>query len=93
MNINGCLDLINKFGNDNVPVFSQLKNCISVVNKICSCQRQRKAIKSEECNNLYINIINSSANNLIEYFKTKTTDPEIIFYHNGSHEIKRIRLR
>jgi len=93
MNVGGYQDFINKFGNDNISFFNPLKNCQSVLNKICNCQKQRKALKSEECNNLYINTINSSVSNLVEYFKTKTTDPEIVFYHNGSHEIKRIKLR
>lgn len=93
MNVTGFQDFINKFGNDNIPEFSELKNCLTVLNKICNCQRQRKSIKSEECNNIYIRTIHSYSNRVIEYFKTKTGDNEIIFYHNGSHEIKRIKLR
>jgi hypothetical protein len=93
MIIGNYQEFINIFGNDNISQFNTLKNCISVLNKICSCQRQRKAIKAEECNILYINLVNSTVVNMIDYLKLKTSDSEIIFYHNGSHEIKRIKLR
>jgi len=93
MIVNGHQDFLNKFGNDTIPQFAAIKNCQAVLVRICNCQKQRKAVKSEECNNLYINTINSYADLLLEYFKSKTTDQEIIFYHNGSHEIKRIKLR
>ena len=56
-------------------------------------RKQRKAIKAEECNNLYINLINSAISNMADYLRTKTTDNEIIFYQVGNHEIKRIKLR
>lgn len=93
MIVNGHQDFLNKFGNDNIPVINPLKNCQAVLQKICNCQKQRKVAKGEECNNIYINIINSSIVNMIDYLKSKTTDQEIIFYHNGCHEIKRIKLR
>jgi hypothetical protein len=93
MTVSGYQDFINKFGNDNIASFDNLKGCISMLNRICVCQKQRKAAKSEECNNLYINIVNSTVVNMADYLRTKTADNEIIFYHNGSHEIKRIKLR
>lgn len=93
MTIGNYQSFNNFVANDNVNEFNSLKNCIAVLNKICNCQKQRKAAKSEECNNIYINIINNNVSNMIDYFRTKTTDDEIIFYHNGSHEIKRIKLR
>jgi len=93
MNIGGYQDFLNKFGKDNIPTVEPLKVCYDSVQKICNCQKQRKINKSEECNNIYINIINFTISNMVEYLKTKTTDSEIIFYHNGSHEIKRIKLR
>lgn len=93
MNINGYQDFLSKFGNDNISAIDPLKNCYAVLQKICSCQKQRKTNKSEECNKIYINIVNSTIVNMTDYLKTKTTDQEIIFYHNGSHEIKRIKLR
>lgn len=93
MIVNGYQDFINKFGNDNIPSLSNLKNCVIVVGKICNCQKQRKHIKSEECNRIYIDIVNSTLSNMIDYLRTKTTDNEIIFYQVGNHEIKRIKLR
>jgi hypothetical protein len=93
MTVSGYQDFINKFGNDNISAFDGLKNCIVICNKICNCQKQRKAVKSEECNNIYINLINSTITGLIDYLRTKTTDNDIVFYHNSSHEIKRIKLR
>ncbi len=93
MTVGGYQDFINKFGNDNITSFDNLKNCILICNKICNCQKQRKHIKSEECNNLYINLVNYTMVNMLDYLRTKTADDEIVFYHNGSHEIKRIKLR
>lgn len=93
MIVGGYQDFINKFGNDNISSIDNLKNCLLILGKICNCQKQRKHLKSEECNKVYINLVNSTISNMIEYLRTKTTDDEIIFYHNGSHEIKRIKLR
>jgi len=78
---------------DNIQSFNSLKECISSVNRICNCQKQRKTAKSEECNRLYVQIVNSIAVNMVEYFKTKTNDSEITFTHNGPHVIKTIKLR
>lgn len=93
MNVNGYQDLINKFGNDNIAAFNPIKNCHLVLNKICNCQKQRKNAKADECNKIYINTVNSISNEIIEYFKTKTTDSELVFYYAGPHEIRRIKLR
>lgn len=93
MNINGAQALLNLIGSDNVPSVENVRNCIQSLNKICSCQRQRKSQKSEECNNTYISFANSQAPSLVEYFKTKTRDDVIIFTYGSNHEIKRIKLR
>lgn len=93
MTVNGYQDFLSKFGNDNISAIDTLKNCYTTLQKICHCQKQRKVNKSEECNKIYINIINSTIINMTDYLKTKTTDQEIIFYHSGPHEIKRIKLR
>lgn len=79
--------------NDNIQPFNTLKECISSVNRICNCQKQRKNNKSEECNRLYIHLINTVAVNMIDYFKSKTNDNEITFTHTGPHVIKTIKLR
>lgn len=92
MTVNGFQDFINKFGNDSVSQFNPLLNCSSVVNRICNCQKQRKAAKVEECTKIYINTVQSLTEESINYLKTKTSDTEIIFYYAGSHEIKRIKL-
>jgi hypothetical protein len=93
MNVNGHQDFINKFGNDNIAAFNNLKNCIAVCNGICNCQKQRKAIKVEECNKIYVNLVNTVVSNMIDYLRTKTTDDIIVFCEVGNHEIKRIKLR
>lgn len=93
MTIGGYQAFINFIGSDNIPSLRGLKDCIEQVNKICSCQKQRKATKSEECNSMYIDLVKSIMPNMVEYLRTKTTDSEIIFHHNGSHEILRIKLR
>lgn len=93
MNVNGPQSLLNLIGNDNIQSVSNLRTCILSVSKICSCQKQRKSQKSEECNNIYIQFVNSHASSLIEYFKTKTTDDVIVFSHGSNHIISTIRLR
>lgn len=93
MIVNGYQDFLSKFGGDNISAIDPLRNCQAVLQKICSCQKQRKSNKSEECNRIYINIVSSVIVNMSDYLKTKTTDQEIIFYHNGCHEIKRVKLR
>lgn len=92
MNVNGYQDFLNKFGNDNVTEFNNLKNCALTLHKLCNCQKQRKIAKSEECNKIYINLVNSTIGNLLDYLRTKTEDSEIIF-SSSSHELKRFKLR
>lgn len=93
MTIGGYQDFANRFGNDNISAFNDLKNCINVVGKICNCQKQRKANKSEECNKIYISLVHTVIVGMTDYLKTKTNDEEIIFLSNGPHEISRIKLR
>lgn len=78
---------------DNPYVGNLLGNCITVLNKICSCNKTRKSAKAEECNRIYIDYIQSNGNGLIEYFKTKTNDAEVIFNHNTHHLILKLKLR
>lgn len=93
MNVGSAQALLNMIGSDNVPSVANVRNCIQSLNKICSCQRQRKAQKSEECNGVYVNFVNSQAPGLLEYFKTKTKDDTIVFTYGSNHEIKRFKLR
>lgn len=85
--------LVNFVGNDSISSIDRLRECLAGLNKICSCQKQRKNQKQEECNALYINFVSSHASELVNYFKTKTTDNEITFSYGGSHVIKTIKLR
>lgn len=93
MIIGGYQAFHNLVNNDNVPSFSALKNCVTIVSKICNCQKARKNAKIDECEKMYIGLVQSTATNMVEYFKSKTNDSEIIFYHGGSHEILRLQLR
>lgn len=93
MVITGGQSLLNFIGNDNIQNITSLRDCINQANKICGCQKQRKANKFEECDKIYVSIVNNTLYNLIEYLQTKTNDEEIIFYHHGHHQIKRIKLR
>jgi hypothetical protein len=92
MNISGPQSLLNFIGSDNIPSVSNLRSCILSVGNICSCQKQKKIQKSEECNNIYIQFVNSNCAGLLEYFKSKTSDDTIIFTHGSNHEIKRFKL-
>jgi hypothetical protein len=93
MNIGSHQALVNLLSSEHIVSMDRLKDCIQQVNKICSCQKQRKNQKHEECNVLYINFVISHASDLIDYFRTKTTDNEIIFSHGSNHVIKTIKLR
>jgi hypothetical protein len=93
MNIGSHQALVNLLASEHIVSMDRLKDCIQQVNKICSCQKQRKNQKHEECNVLYINFVISHASDLIDYFRTKTTDNEIIFSHGSNHVIKTIKLR
>lgn len=85
--------LINLVDKDNLSTFVSLKDCISQAARICHCQKQRKSNKAEECDRIYVNIVNNILPTMLDYLRTKTNDPEIVFYHHGHHEIKRIKLR
>jgi hypothetical protein len=93
MNIGSHQALVNLLASEHIVSMDRLKDCLQQVNKICSCQKQRKNQKHEECNVLYINFVISHASDLIDYFRTKTTDNEIIFSHGSNHVIKTIKLR
>jgi hypothetical protein len=93
MIIGGYQAFHNLVNNDNIASFASLKNCVTTVSKICNCQKARKNAKIEECERTYINIVHGSLSNMVEYFKSKTEDSEIVFYHGGSHELLRLKLR
>lgn len=93
MNIGSHQAFINLIGTDNAVSINTLKDCLQGLNQICNCQKQRKNQKQEECNAMYINLIISHASNLVDYFKTKTTDNEITFSYGSNHIIKTIKLR
>jgi hypothetical protein len=93
MNIGSHQALVNLLASEHIVSMDRLKDCLQQVSKICSCQKQRKNQKHEECNVLYINFVISHASDLIDYFRTKTTDNEIIFSHGSNHIIKTIKLR
>jgi len=93
MNIGSHQALVNLLASEHIVSMDRLKDCLQQVSKICSCQKQRKNQKHEECNVLYSNFVISHASDLIDYFRTKTTDNEIIFSHGSNHVIKTIKLR
>jgi len=92
MIINGYQQF-NNFIGDEISFKSTLNDCITHVSKICGCQGKRKAAKSEECNQLYINFVKANAEGLKEYFKEKTKDDSIKFMHNSHHYITSVKLR
>jgi len=79
---------------DDLPAISKpLGDCITAVSKICSCKKQAKHDKSNQCNQIYIDFIKNSGEGLKEYFATKTTDKEVVFNHSSHHPILRLTLR
>lgn len=93
MNVGSYQSLINLIGSENIIHIDRLKDCLLGLNKICSCQKQRKNQKQEECNTLYINFVMTHASDLVELFKSKTKDNEITFSYGSNHVIKTIKLR
>jgi hypothetical protein len=93
MTISSYQQFFNFIKGKNLPIEGQLSNCITLLNNICSCKKQQKANKSEECNVLYITFIKTQSDAYINLFRTMTTDEYIVFNHNSHHEIKRIKLR
>ena len=93
MNIGSPQSLVSLIGAEHIVSIDSLKDCLQQVSKICSCQKQRKNQKQDECNTLYINFVTLHASDLIDYFRTKTTDNEITFSHGSNHIIKTIKLR
>ena len=93
MNIGSPQALIQLMQNDNITSIDKLKECLHSLGRICSCQKQRKNQKHEECNTMYINFVSSNVSNLADYFKTKTTDNEITFSYGSNHILKTIKLR
>ena len=93
MTISTYQQFFNSIKGKNIPVESQLGNCITLLNNICSCKKQQKANKSEECNVIYITFVKTQAESYINLFRTMTTDENIIFKHNTHHDIKTLKLR
>lgn len=92
MTIGNYQAFVKFIGNDSVTGVGPIKNCVMQLNKICTCQKSRRASKSEECNNLYIAAVKAISTN-IEYLKSKTSDESIQFYHNSHHQILNVKLR
>jgi hypothetical protein len=78
---------------DDLPAIAKpLGDCITEVSKICSCKKQLKYNKSNQCNELYVEFIKNNCEGLKEYFAGKTQDGEIIFNHSSHHPILNLKL-
>lgn len=93
MTIGSYQQFLNFIKGKNLPVEGQLSNCITLLNNICSCKKQQKANKAEECNVIYITFIKTQSDAYINLFRTMTTDNVLIFKHNAHHDIKTLQLR
>lgn len=93
MNIGSYQSLVNFIGRNNLAAIKPLEDCIAQLGAICGCQKQRKNQKSEECNKIYVGLVNNVLPSLTDYLRNKTNDSEIVFTQNGGHEIRRIKLR
>ena len=71
MNIGSHQALVNLLASEHIVSMDRLKDCLQQVSKICSCQKQRKNQKQDECNTLYINFVTLHASDLINYFRNK----------------------
>lgn len=93
MTIGSYQAFYNLIKDSQLAVAKPLGDCIHSVASICSCRQQAKNQKSDECNQLYINFINTNGEALKDYFAIKTTDSEILFNHNSHHQILKVKLR
>jgi hypothetical protein len=78
---------------DALPIVAPLVDCIKSANAICVCKKRQKQNRSNECNQMYIDFINSFGVANIELWKTKTTDDSITFSHNSHHVINVVNLK
>ena len=93
MVISNYQQFYNLVKSDPIPVSNELSQCIAAMSKICSCKKQHKINKSNQCNQLYIDYITNYGDVNKELWITKTSDSEIIFNHTTHHLIKKITLR
>lgn len=93
MIIGGYQAFVNLVGNDSYPGIEKLNSCIAMLRKICKCQKHKRVMKSEECENIYVDIVKTTANQSIDYFKTKTSDEHITFNYGGIRKILTLKLR
>lgn len=82
----------NLIKNDSLPIKQQLSDCIMSVIKTCACKKSLKQQRSNNCNEIYANWIKNNASKYIEYWKHKTTDSSISFFHSQTYEIITIDL-
>lgn len=92
MKIQNYQQFYNLIKSDNLPIKQSLLECITSVIKACNCERELKQKRSNTCNDLYINWVKNNASNYIEYWKHKTNDSFISFFHSQTYEILTIKL-
>jgi hypothetical protein len=92
MTIRTYLEFYNLIKNDNLPVSSELTACVQSVAKTCLCNKSLKAKRVEQCNSIYINWVKNNASKYVQYWKHKTNNDKISFFHTQTYEIISIKL-
>jgi hypothetical protein len=69
--------------NTSVPI-SNFTLLVKQYTSVCNCKKNTKAIKAEECNKSYINIVNSVLPTIKAKLFNNTTETTIEFYYNQS---------
>lgn len=77
---------------ENLPIKTELLNCITSVIKTCNCKKELRRKRSEQCNELYVNWIKNNASNYKAYWKQKTNSGYIRFFQNETFEILTVRF-
>lgn len=76
----------NKLENYNSEI-ADFMGCVSLYGKICSCKKNLKLNRHEECNRIYINIVSNISNELKNIFLSLSLDSSIEFYYNTNFPI------
>jgi hypothetical protein len=76
----------NKLENYNSEI-ADFIGCVSIYRTICSCKKNLKLNRHEECNRIYISIISHISNELKNIFLSCAGDSRIEFYYNTNFPI------
>jgi hypothetical protein len=72
------------------PAIANFSACVDQYNIYCSCKKNLKTQKYEECNSEYISLIQNNIESVKDVLFSKITDATIDFYYKNDFFIKSI---